>query len=253
MARYQAVLEYDGTDFLGFQRQAEGRTVQSDVETALRRIGWAGQSILGAGRTDTGVHASGQVIAFDLDWKHGLPDLVRALNANLAADVAIKSVVPSPQDFHPRYRARGRRYRYTIYNAPVRAPLAARYAWYVWPPALNLSAMQSATQCLLGRHDFATFGVDPDDGSNTTRTVSRAEWTAGEARLRPTSAGWLHFEVQADAFLYHMVRNLVGALKQVGAGQLTVTEFEELFQARNRALCPPLAPPQGLCLVDVLY
>jgi tRNA pseudouridine38-40 synthase len=100
---------------------------------------------------------------------------------------------------------------------------------------------------LLARHDFATFGTDPDNGTNTVRTVSRAEWTA------PASAGELYFEVQADAFLYRMVRSLVGALKQVGAGDLSVSEFEELLEARNRALCPPPAPPHGLCLVEVWY
>jgi tRNA pseudouridine38-40 synthase len=251
VARYQAVLEYDGTDFLGFQRQAAGRTVQGEVEAALSRIGWAGSSLLAAGRTDTGVHASGQVIAFDLEWKHTPPELLRALNATLAADVAVKSLTLCPQDFHPRYRARGRHYRYTIYNAPVRSPLSMRYAWHVASPTLNLSAMMAATPCLVGRHDFATFGNDPDAenprGANTTRSLSRAEWSA------PASAGWLHFDVVADAFLYRMVRSLVGALKQVGAGDLSVSEFEELLDAHNRALCPPLAPPQGLCLVDVLY
>lgn len=253
MARYQAILEYDGTDFLGFQRQAVGRTVQGDVEAALSRLGWAGGSLLAAGRTDTGVHASGQVIAFDLEWKHTPGELLRALNAHLAADVAVRTMAFCPQDFHPRYRARGRHYRYTIYNHPVRSPLSARYAWQVASPTLNLSAMMAATPCLVGRHDFATFGSDPDagagiqGGANTTRTLSRAEWSA------PASAGWLYFDVVADAFLYRMVRSLVGALKQVGAGDLSVSEFEELLDAHNRALCPPVAPPQGLCLVDVLY
>lgn len=248
MARYQAVLEYDGTDFLGFQRQAAGqRTVQGEVEAALGQLGWAGNSLLAAGRTDAGVHASGQVIAFDLEWKHTPAELLRALNANLAADVALKSLAVCPQDFHPRYRARGRHYRYTLYNAPVRSPLNVRYAWHVPSPTLNLSAIMAATPCLLGRHDFAAFGADPDEGSNTTRTISRAEWSA------PASAGLLYFDVIADAFLYRMVRSLVGALKQVGASDLSVAEFEELLESRNRALCPPVAPPQGLCLVDVLY
>ena len=248
MARYQAVLEYDGTDFLGFQRQAEGtRTVQGEVESALSRIGGMSPTVWGAGRTDTGVHASGQVIAFDLEWRHGEVDLQRALNANLPVDIAVKTVMPCAVDFHPRYRARARRYRYTIYNAPVRSPLAARYAWHVWPPALNLTAMQAAAECLKGQHDFATFGADPDEGTNTIRTIALAEWTA------EPSTGWLRFTVQAEAFLYRMVRSLVGALKQVGAGELDVTEFEELLRAHNRAVCPPLAPPQGLCLTDVIY
>jgi len=245
MARYQAIIEYDGTDFLGFQRQATGRTVQGEIEAALGRIGWAGKAVLGAGRTDSGVHAAGQVIAFDIEWKHGARDLQRALNANLPPDVAVKTLNECAADFHPRYSAKGRRYRYTLYNSPVRSPLAARYAWHVWPPLLNMAAMQAASEALIGRHDFAAFGTDPEDGDSTTRTVAQAQWTgAGE---------WLYFEVQADAFLYRMVRSLVGALKKVGAGDLAVAEFVALLQTRDRQQCPPIAPPQGLCLTQVLY
>jgi tRNA pseudouridine38-40 synthase len=247
MARYQAVVEYDGTEFLGFQRQAEGvsRTVQGELEAALARIGGAGTKVLGAGRTDSGVHAAGQVIAFDLEWSHGAADLLRALNANLPADVAVKSVADCASDFHPRFRARARRYRYTIYNAPVRSPLAARYAWHVWPPALDVEALQAASQKLLGRHDFAAFGSDPEGGESTTRTASRAEWTA--------AAPWLHFDIQADAFLYRMVRSLAGALKRVGAGDLTVEDFVALLESRDRSQCPAIAPAHGLCLMEVVY
>ncbi len=248
MARYQAIIEYDGTDFLGFQRQAQGllRTVQAELEAALGRIGWTGKAVLGAGRTDTGVHASGQVIAFDFDWQHGDDDLLRALNANLPPDVAVKSLAVCAPDFHPRFRARGRRYRYAIYNAPVRSPLAARWAWHVWPPALNVEAMQTASRLLLGRHDFAAFGTDPEGGDRTVRTVSAVEWSHAAGNR-------LYFEIQADAFLYRMVRSLVGALKKTGAGDLTAAEFEAILNSRDRSRCPPLAPPQGLCLVEVLY
>jgi tRNA pseudouridine38-40 synthase len=246
VARYKAIIEYDGTDFLGFQRQAQGCTVQAEVEAALGRIGWTGKAVLGAGRTDAGVHASGQVIAFDFDWPHGDDDLLRALNANLPPDAAVKSLAAGAPDFHPRFQARGRRYRYSIYNAPVRSPLAARYAWHVWPPALNVAAMQAASQRLIGRRDFSAFGTDPDGGDSTTRTVSKAEWSQA-------AGGWLYFEIQADAFLYRMVRSVVGALKKVGAGDLTPAEFGAILDSRDRSQCPPLAPPQGLCLMEVLY
>jgi tRNA pseudouridine38-40 synthase len=244
VARYKAVLEYDGTDFFGFQRQAEERTVQGEVEAALSRIGWAGTTILGAGRTDTGVHAAGQVIAFDLEWGHEPDDLLRALNANLPVDAAVKNLEPCSPDFHPRYQARGRLYRYTIYNRPARSPLAARYAWQVWP-ALNLNTLREASVLLLGRHDFAAFGSDPDQGVNTVRTVSRAEWTqVGE---------WFYFDIQAEAFLYRMARSLVGALKKVGLGEWTVGEFAALLHSRDRAKGPPIAPAHGLCLVEIIY
>lgn len=244
LSRYRALVEYDGTEFLGFQRQAHGRTVQGELEHGLRRIGWRGTAVLSAGRTDAGVHAAGQVIAFDLEWRHGAAALLRALNANLPADVSVKSVEACEPDFHPRYAAKARRYRYTLYTAPVRSPLRARYAWHVAAP-LDVQALQAAGATLLGTHDFATFGTDPDDGSNTVRTVSVAEWQrAGDELI---------FDIQAEAFLYRMVRSLVGALKLVGAGELSLTAFVELRQARNRAQCPPPAPPHGLCLMEVIY
>jgi len=247
ITRYQAVVEYDGTAFAGFQRQATERTVQGEIENGLRKIGWDGDTIYGAGRTDAGVHATGQVIAFDMAWAHGTGDLWRALNTNLPLDVAVKSILPCAQDFHPRYHARARRYRYTINNVQVRSPMNARYAWHVWPPVLNLSAMQAAAEAIVGRQDFATFGTDPDNGNNTVRNVLRAEWSA------PLSTGILYFDIQADAFLYHMVRSLVGALKHVGSGELSAGDFDDLLKSRNRSHCPPLAPPHGLCLTDVLY
>lgn len=237
-------MEYDGTDFLGFQRQAQGRTVQAVLEDGLRRIGWAGRSVLAAGRTDTGVHAVGQVIAFDLDWAHGTDALRRALNANLPDDVAVQAAAESAPEFHPRFDARARRYRYTILNAPVRSPLRARYAWQVAAP-LDRVALQAASTRLIGTYDFGAFGTDPDGGENTVRTVSLAAWSA--------SGDELYFDIQADAFLYRMVRSLTGALRRVGAGEMSAEAFGALLAARDRGQCPPLAPPQGLCLKEVLY
>jgi tRNA pseudouridine38-40 synthase len=245
MPRYRSLLEYDGTDFLGFQRQAAGRTVQGEVEAALGRLGWTGRTLWGAGRTDAGVHASGQVIAFDLEWAHGAEALGRALNANLPSDVAAREVAESEAEFHPRYSARGRRYRYTLYNQPVRSPLAARYSWQVWP-ALDVAALRAASEHLLGRHDFASFGIDPDGGTNTVRTVRVADWAEAPG-------GRLTFDIEAEAFLQRMVRSVVGALRQVGGGALSAGGFADLLAAKDRRQCPPAAPPQGLCLVAVLY
>jgi tRNA pseudouridine38-40 synthase len=247
VAHYQAILEYDGTDFLGFQRQAEGRTVQGEVEKALRQIGWTGRAVLGGGRTDAGVHAAGQVAAFEFDWKHGEADLLRALNANLPWDAAVRALAECDASFHPRYSAKGRRYRYTIYNAPARSPLVGRYAWHIGSPRLVVAAMQAASRLVLGRHDFAALGDDPDEGTNTVRTVTQAEWSAEPA------AGKLYFDVQAEAFLRRMVRSLVGALKRVGEESLTVEAFGAMLEARDRAQCPAAAPPQGLCLMEILY
>jgi tRNA pseudouridine38-40 synthase len=245
MARYQAVVEYDGTDFLGFQCQAKGRTVQGDLEAALRKTGWSGRRLLAAGRTDTGVHAVGQVVAFDLDWRHEAADLLRAWNANLAPDVAVRSVQECASGFDPRRQARGRHYRYTLRNSRVRSPLADRYAWQFWAPEFDVDAMRSASGRLIGRHNFAAFGTDPRHRGSTVRSVDLADWKA--------EAEWLWFDVRADAFLYRMVRSLVGALKRIGEGRLTADEFERLLSSGDRSGCPPPAPPQGLCLVEVLY
>lgn len=200
--------------------------------------------MLAAGRTDTGVHAAGQVIAFDLDWAHGPQALQRALNAHLPEDVAVQSAAECAAEFHPRFDARARRYRYTILNTPARSALRARYAWQVAAP-LDRAALQAASARLIGRRDFAAFGTDPDGGVNTIRTVSLAAWSA--------SGDELYFDIQADAFLYRMARSLAGALKRVGAGEWTGDEFGALLEARDRRRCPPLAPPQGLCLREVLY
>ena len=247
MAHYQAIVEYDGTDFVGFQRQREGRTVQGELETALRRLDWPGRAVLGGGRTDSGVHAAGQVVAFELEWKHGEAALLRALNAHLPRDVAVKRVAQCDPGFHPRYAARSRWYRYTIYNAPARSPLLERYAWHVASPALDVPAMQRAAGQVLGRHDFAAFGDDPDEGQNTVRTVSRAGWSAEPA------SGRLYFDIQAEAFLHRMVRSLVGAFKRVGEGELTAEGFDALLASCDRAQCPAVAPPQGLCLMEILF
>jgi tRNA pseudouridine38-40 synthase len=244
MARYQITLAYDGTDFLGFQRQGEGRTVQSEVEAALRRLGWQGETLLAAGRTDRGVHAAGQVIAFDLpDWNHGPETLAHALNAHLPADVAVRAADTAADDFHPRYDARVRTYRYAVFNDGVRNPLLERYAWRIWPEA-NLQRLQAAANCLPGVHDFAAFGAAHKPGGSTVRVVYRAEWNA--------QASGLLFEVSANAYLYHMVRRLVYLQVLVGQGQLELEQFQLAVQAAQPQT-PGLAPPNGLVLAEVRY
>ncbi len=201
MATYQSIVAYDGTDFQGFQRQAGSRrTVQAVLEAALGELGWKGGSLLAAGRTDAGVHARGQVIAFELDWKHdpGLLDV--ALNAHLPPDVAVRETRLAAPGFHPRFSARCRRYRYSLRCAQARDPLVDRFAWRVWP-APDLPRMAIAASRVLGAHDFAAFGSAPIPGGHTRRNVMRCEWQACE---RTTD-----LLIEADAFLYRMVRRLV--------------------------------------------
>ena len=245
MGRYRALLAYDGTDFCGFQRQAAGRSVQGEVEAALGRI--SNQSavpVLAAGRTDSGVHAAGQVIAFDLDWVHGVERLCAALNAHLAFDVAVQKVETVDAAFHPRFAAKSRRYEYQIHNAAVRLPRTARSQWHAWPE-LDLGMMQAASIALVGRHDFATFGTAPEGGGSTVRTVTRAEWRANGAEML--------FEIAADGFLYRMVRSIVGSLCQVGWGAWPVSELAKRLAACDRKLSGSAAPAHGLSLVEVEY
>ncbi len=241
--RFWAKVEYDGTDFYGFQVQVSRRTVQGEIERALESVTGSKTTVIGAGRTDRGVHAKGQVISFKVEWQHSLADLQRALNAVLAADVAILELGPAGEAFHPRYGARRRAYRYTVLNQPWRSPLARRTAWQI-DRELDVDWMVEASGCLLGTQDFATFG-QPPKGSNTVRTVFRAEWSAVGSRFT--------FDIEADAFLHRMVRSIVGMLVQVGWQQVSPDQFRGILQARDRSLVKLVAPAQGLCLMRVDY
>lgn len=242
--RYRATIEYDGTDYFGFQRQVpEQPTIQSTLEDALHQISGRHCPVTGSGRTDSGVHATGQVISFELAWKHGVGALQRALNANLPPDIAIHDCQIAPAGFHPRFSARRRKYAYLIYNHPQRSPLRRFRSWHVRRP-LNLERMKAAAALLPGTHDFATFG-SPPQGDNTVRELFQADWQQ--------QAEFLKFTVQANAFLYRMVRSLVCSLKAVGDGSWTVTEFQEAFLAGDRQRAAGTAPAHGLYLISVDY
>jgi len=238
-----ARVEYDGTDFFGFQIQAEERTVQGEIERAVEAITGTATRVVGAGRTDRGVHAVGQVIGFEVEWRHSLAELQQALNAALADDVAILEMGPAPQGFHPRFSAISRSYRYTLLNRPWPSPLARRTAWHV-AARLDVGRMAEASRCLVGTHDFAAFG-QPPQGESTVRVVSRAEWQEQEP--------FLTFDIEANAFLYRMVRSLVGTLVLVGRGQMSTDEFKAILHSRDRSLVRQLAPAHGLCLMRVDY
>ncbi len=238
-----ARIEYDGTDFYGFQVQAQARTVQGELEQAIESVAGSEVRVIGAGRTDRGVHAQGQVVAFEVQWRHSLADLHRALNAVLAHDVAVLTLGQAPEGFHPRFSARSRTYRYRVLNRQWRSPLERRRAWHV-TRTLDLAPMVEASRHLLGNQDFATFGRPPQ-GENTVRTVFRAEWQQD----RP----FLTFDIEANAFLYRMVRSIVGTLVQVGVGDLSPDDFALILRARDRSQIKKVAPPQGLCLMRVSY
>jgi tRNA pseudouridine38-40 synthase len=254
MARYQLTLAYDGTDFFGSQRQANRRTVQGELEQALCKLGWTGRSVLVSGRTDTGVHATGQVAAFDLDWFHSDEELVRALNAALPADMAIhKARVVDPK-FHPRFDALSRRYRYRLFCQPLRDPIRERFSWRVWPD-INGDVLVETAQLFVGTHDFSAFGSPTTPRGGTVRTVMKAEWSQSEDRT------W-HFDVQADAFLYRMVRRLVYVQVAVAQGKVSaeaattsLAEPTSTGRRHDAVVTVPtgLAPAHGLTLVEVAY
>ena len=243
MRYFRATVEYDGTDFYGFQVQPQHPTVQGVLEAALAQLTGTRVRVLAAGRTDTGVHARGQVIAFRCPWRHSEADLQRALNAVLPETVAVLDLAEAPEDFHPRYSARSREYRYFVYNRAVRSPLRHRYTWHV-PERVDVDAMNAAAALILGVHDFATFG-DPTSGDVTVREVYRSEWQQNGEELV--------YIVEANGFLRRMVRTLVTACVWVGQGRWSLDDFREALAARDRDKCPPPAPPQGLFLWAVRY
>ncbi len=243
MARYQLILAYDGTGFLGSQRQAKDRTVQAELEKALRALGWAGRSVLMAGRTDSGVHASGQVAAFDFEWAHGPGELLAALNAGLPADMAVRAARETSPSFHPRFDATARRYRYRLFCDPVRDPNRERFAWRVWPE-FDEAVLYATAPLFLGRHDFAAFGSPTSAKGGTVRTVTLSAWN----RLGDE---W-QFDVRADAFLYRMARRLVFVQVAAAQGRLSVQSIADALEKPSN-LMAGLAPAHGLTLVEVSY
>ena len=199
----------------------------------------------GAGRTDAGVHALGQVASVELTATHDTATLVRALNAQLPADVRVLRIDEAAADFHARFKARSKTYRYRIRNAPIADPFQRAYEWHV-PEPLDLAAMREAAGALVGEHDFASFQSVGTEMSSTVRTMTRAE-------LLDVEEGRLVFEVAGNGFLRHMVRAMVGTLVEVGRGRRQPGTLPELLASRRRAEAGATAPPQGLFLVAVDY
>lgn len=245
--RFCATVEYDGTDFLGYQIQAQGRTVQGEIETALAKLAPSAVRIDGAGRTDSGVHATGQVIAFNLAWRHTENDLHRALNATLPHDIVVSKLTTTNRDFHPRFGAIRRTYRYQVDNRPWPGVLLRRYAFHVKQP-LDVPAMNQAARQLVGRYDFASFGKPPQ-GNNSVRQLTQAEWVQHDEQ-EPLL---LSFYITANAFLYRMVRNVVGTLVRVGLHQILEADVAHILSQKNLRLSAPPAPAHGLCLIKVTY
>ena len=237
-------IEYDGSRFLGWQTQPAGGTVQDALEPALAGIAAAPVSVTCAGRTDRGVHARGQVVHFDTPAERPDNAWVRGVNALLPESVAVLWSRRMPEDFHARYSARSRTYRYVLLNRPVRPALAARHAgWF--HASLDVRAMQVAAAHFVGEHDFTAFRSSECQAKSPVRTVHALDiHRAGER---------IDFVIRANAFLHHMVRNLVGTLLYVGKGKHPPEWAQEVLRSRERAAAAPTFPPEGLYLERVEY
>lgn len=257
-----ALVAYDGADFRGFQYQANAPSVQRVLEQALDRIcPWRGR-VSGAGRTDAGVHANGQVIMVQVLWAHDMAALQRAWNAHLPDSTSVRCVREAPAGFHPRFSAISRTYRYTVqwhcpptgFSAPRFSPLTGRFALFE-TRSLDVAAMNQAAELFVGVHDFATFGY-ATQGESTERRVMTATWQENISSL-PALDGFpgrqLVFTITANAFLRQMVRKVVGVLLAVGRGDVTLEAAKEALDARDRSYATPPVAPQGLVLERVTY
>ncbi len=241
--QYRLIVEYDGTDFHGWQLQPGARTVQGELESAVARLFGAPQRVTAAGRTDAGVHAAGQVVCFRAEREVSVQVVRRALNALTGADLAIRAVDCVGDDFDPRRHAASRRYVYRLWNRRESSPFWRRYSWLV-PRDLDVPAMQRAAGQLIGEHDFTSFQGSGCDALHARRRVLRSALSADGAMLA--------YEIEATAFLRHMVRNIIGTMVEIGLGQRPA-DLAALLAARDRTRAGATAPACGLCLVEVRY
>jgi len=246
-------IEYDGTDYHGFQRQSgdHGPTVQGAIEIAIARISAEKSVLYGAGRTDAGVHASGQVVNFHTSSRLGPQVWVRALNAVLPNDIAVRWAKEAPERFHARFSALSRSYRYSIWNDAAPAALRARYSYHR-PQALSVDSMHKACQLLLGRKDFGAFGHSPDETNARKPGPHHCIGTMLEASFTRHNA-LVYCDFTADAFLTGMVRRIVGTLLLVGQNRMDLDEFAAIVQRADKTHPGSAAPSHGLCLVHVTY
>ncbi len=266
MATFKITLAYDGTGFVGWQRQADGVSIQGLVEEALRPLAGTGVAVAGAGRTDAGVHAVGQVASFTIERSVDAATIVRAMNARLPREVRVLSAEEVPSSFHARFSARGKTYRYRIWNAEVENPFERSYSWHVTGP-LDVEAMDRAARSIEGEHDFAVFQASGGDAASTVRRIVRCR--AGRSSDRPdgprgsilddrdagtnAACSMLAIDVAGDGFLRHMVRTLVGSLVEIGRGRRDWAWIRDLIAGGDRAAAGRTAPAHGLFLMSVDY
>jgi tRNA pseudouridine38-40 synthase len=244
---FKLTLQYDGTDYVGWQRQAIGTSIQGLVEDALQPIEGGPVTVHGAGRTDAGVHALGQVCSFKLTATIDPSTLARALNAVLPPDVRVASAEEAPDGFHARFDAAGKVYDYRIVNGPFISPFVRRYAWHVIP-LLDVPAMQEAAQVVVGEHDFSTFRGAGSEAHTSVRTITRIAWSGSGGAGDP-----LTIRFEGNGFLRHMVRSIAGTLVEIGLRRWPTSVMKEILESRDRTRAGKTAPAQGLFLIEVCY
>lgn len=244
MRRVRLLVQYDGTDYAGFQVQPDRRTVQQELETCLGRLTGERVRVTAASRTDAGVHALGQVVAFNTTSTIPAERIPRALNDLLPAAVSCVAAEDCPWGFHPRFDARGKLYTYRVLNRSTRSPFICRYAWHI-PEPLDVAAMEEGARHIVGTHDFAAFCAAGSAVQNTYRTVRRLDLD--------TEGDVIEARIEGDGFLYMMVRIIIGTLAEVGRGHLEPSQVRTIIAGRDRRKAGPTAPPEGLCLVRVTY
>ena len=249
MRCFHLTVAYDGTDFFGWQWQPDRRTVQGAIEEAIERVTSERLRVAGSGRTDAGVHAYGQAVSFGSATRLEADVLMRALNANLPHDVRILDAREASSGFCAMRSSTGKRYRYMIHNAPIPDVFSRKRAWFVYD-SLDVPAMHEAAQHLVGRHDFKTYETSGSPRVGTCRTIRELTVTHGSIADTPER---IVIEVEADGFLYNMVRNLVGTLVQVGKGKQPVAWPAEILAARDRRQAGPTAPSHGLYMLRVYF
>lgn len=248
MRTFKITLGYDGTEFAGWQRQPDKRTVQGELERALSKIVCQNVHCVASGRTDAGVHALGQVASFEAETRHSGEVLRKALNATLPEDIIVFEVADAPPRFHALRDAVRKRYRYVIQDGPFLDMFARRYVWYIRQP-LNVEAMQQAALALVGTHDFESYQTSGSSRLTTVRTVYDLLVERRQAELTDRVV----IEVEANGFLYNMVRNIAGTLVEVGKGRQPIDWPGRVLIHKDRRTAGMTAPPQGLFLVGVEY
>lgn len=245
MRTIKLLIEYDGTNYFGWQLQPQKPTIQGTIEEKWKQITGEKIHLVGSGRTDAGVHAIGQVAHFKTQSLLSLKAIQRALNSLLPPDIVIKEVKEMESDFHARKMAKRKVYEYRILNTPLPSVFHRGYVWHV-PQPLDLEKVKRATPILIGKHDFSSFRSTGTPTKTAIREVYRAEW-------RRNSYGLIRFEIEANGFLKQMVRAIVGTLVEVGRGKIAVEDFQKILDSKDRRQSGPTAPAHGLFLKEVKY